>query len=291
MRGARRCPSALACIRGCRERQQTRIEAKSERVGLENSHHLPAGELDVRAREDWNFATLRRLPEAWINNAFLGWNGRASIVWPDRRMSLEISAEAPISAYIVYSPGADADFFCFEPVTHPVDAHNLPGGPEANGLSVLEPEEEMSISCRFAPSRGRERGTALPARTGLWRSHQGEALTRSAHVALRELGRVRSLKRLHRSSRVALIRPRHSPSKGGRLSTPYGAAAFYPREQGDPLAAAIALHTPSSNKCECGRVSHSAAAAARRSGPRLSTGRRAPPSDRRSARWSGSCRC
>ena len=65
--------------------------------------HLPAGELDVRAREDWNFATLRRLPEGWINNAFLGWNGRASVVCPDRRMSLEISAEAPISTYIVYS--------------------------------------------------------------------------------------------------------------------------------------------------------------------------------------------
>jgi aldose 1-epimerase len=133
---------------------QTRLEAKSERVALENSEHLPAGELDVRAREDWNFATLRRLPEGWINNAFLGWNGQASIVWPDRGMSLEISAEPPVSAYIVYSTGAEADF-CFEPVTHPVDAHNLPGGAEANGLTVLEPKEEMSISCRFAPSRPR----------------------------------------------------------------------------------------------------------------------------------------
>jgi aldose 1-epimerase len=131
---------------------ETRLEAKSDRVALENSDHLPAGELDVRAREDWNFATLRRLPQGWINNAFLGWNGRARVVWPDRRMALEISAEPPISTYIVYSPGAEADFFCFEPVTHPVDAHNLPGWAEANGLIVLKPEQEMSISCRFAPS-------------------------------------------------------------------------------------------------------------------------------------------
>ena len=134
---------------------ETRLEAKAERVALENSAHLPAGELDIRAREDWNFATLRRLPGGWINNAFLGWNGRASVVWPDRGMSLIISAEAPISTYIVYSPAAEADFFCFEPVTHPVDAHNLPGGAVANGLTVLEPMEEMSISCRFAPSRPR----------------------------------------------------------------------------------------------------------------------------------------
>ena len=65
------------------------------------------------------------------------------------------SAEAPMSTYIVYSPAAETDFFCFEPVTHPVDAHNLPGGAEANGLIVLEPAEEMSISCRFAPGRPR----------------------------------------------------------------------------------------------------------------------------------------
>jgi aldose 1-epimerase len=134
---------------------ETRLEAKAERVALENSEHLPAGELDVRAREDWNFATPRRLPQGWINNAFLGWDGRASVAWPDRRISVEVSAEAPVSTYILYSPGADADFFCFEPATHPVDAHNLPGGAEANGLTVLEPKEEMSISCRFAPSKPR----------------------------------------------------------------------------------------------------------------------------------------
>ena len=95
-------------------------------VVLENSAHLPAGELPVRAREDWNFATLRALPRPWINNAFIGWDGRAKIVWPDRALSLEIAAEPPISTYIVYSPAFDADFFCFEPVTHPVDAHNHP---------------------------------------------------------------------------------------------------------------------------------------------------------------------
>ena len=51
------------------------------------------------------------------------------------------------------TPAHDADFFCFEPVTHPVDAHNLPGQAEANGLIVLKPEEEMSNCCRFAPRR------------------------------------------------------------------------------------------------------------------------------------------
>jgi aldose 1-epimerase len=132
---------------------QTLLQAASERVVLETPDHLPAGELAVSAREDWNFAIAKRLPGGWINNAFLGWNGQASLVWPDREIGLDISAGPPISTYIVYSPAHDADFFCFEPVTHPVDAHNLPGRAEANGLVVLEPEQEMSICCRFAPRR------------------------------------------------------------------------------------------------------------------------------------------
>jgi aldose 1-epimerase len=130
---------------------QTLLEAKSERVTLETRDHLPAGELDIRAREEWNFVTPRKLPEAWINNAFLEWNGCARIIWQDRGISLDVSAEPPLTTYIVYSPASDADFFCFEPVTHPVDAHNLPGGAEANGLIVLQPGQEAAISCRFAP--------------------------------------------------------------------------------------------------------------------------------------------
>jgi aldose 1-epimerase len=132
---------------------QTLLQAASERVVLEAPDHLPGGELAVTARKDWNFAIAKRLPGGRINNAFLGWNGRASLVWPDRGIGLDISTRPPISTYIVYSPAHDAGFFCFEPVTHPVDAHNLPGRAEAKGLVVLAPEQEMSICCRFAPRR------------------------------------------------------------------------------------------------------------------------------------------
>jgi aldose 1-epimerase len=130
---------------------QTLLQAKAQRVVLENNLHLPAGDLPVSARKDWNFESPRRLPGAWINNAFTGWDGKAVVTWPDRELSLEISADPPLATYIVYSPSSDADHFCFEPVTHPVDAHNLPGGAQANGLVILKPSERLSISCRFAP--------------------------------------------------------------------------------------------------------------------------------------------
>jgi aldose 1-epimerase len=132
---------------------ETQLQARAERVMLETHDHLPAGEAPVQSRPEWDFAAPRELPSGWINNAFLGWDGRASVLWPERGLELDIEADPPLSTYIVYSPSAGADFFCFEPVTHPVDAHNLPGRPEAHGLTILAPQEAMSATCRFRPRR------------------------------------------------------------------------------------------------------------------------------------------
>jgi aldose 1-epimerase len=137
---------------------RTQLKAKAEWVVLETSDHLPAGEAAVASRPEWDFAAPRALPSGWINNAFLGWDGRARILWPERRLELDIEADPPLATYILYSPSDKAGFFCFEPVTHPVDAHNLPGGPEANGLVVLKPREAVAASCRFRPRR-LERGS------------------------------------------------------------------------------------------------------------------------------------
>jgi aldose 1-epimerase len=104
-------------------------------------------------REDWNFSTHRGLPRRWINNDFSPWDGHAEIIWSDRGLRLSIEAEGPVSAYILYSPASDADIFCFEPVTHLVDAHNRAGGPETNGLAILGHQDDLAIACRFSPSR------------------------------------------------------------------------------------------------------------------------------------------
>jgi aldose 1-epimerase len=107
----------------------------------------------VTSRPQWDFSEGRELPSGWINNAFLGWDGRANIVWRDRNLALEVKAEPPLEVCIVYSPSAEADFFCFEPVMHPVDAHNLPGSPQANGLVILQPQASLSATCQFRPRR------------------------------------------------------------------------------------------------------------------------------------------
>lgn len=98
-----------------------------------------------------DFRQPRRLPPGFVNALFGGWNGQARIVWPQRALALEISAQAPLDRYVFYSPGAAADFFCFEPVSHDIAAHNHPAPAQA-GLAVLHPGQSLQLCARFAAS-------------------------------------------------------------------------------------------------------------------------------------------
>jgi aldose 1-epimerase len=139
----------------------TQLTSVCDRVVLEDDRHLPAGELRIEDVGPWNFNAKRPLPAGWINNAFRGWDGRASIVWPESGLAVEIVADRPLTTFIVYSPGQHADFFCFEPVTHPVDAHNLNGTLAARGLIELKPGEQLNVRCRFFPRALRREDGAL----------------------------------------------------------------------------------------------------------------------------------
>ena len=136
----------------------TVLQAPARAVWLEDARHLPTVRVPVATCPAWDFTRPRRLPAGWINNGFVGWNGRATVSWPERRLALAIDAgagadmAAALSTYILYSPDAAAGFFCFEPVSHPVDAHNLPGTPEGNGLFMLGPGQSAAVQCRFTPS-------------------------------------------------------------------------------------------------------------------------------------------
>ncbi|HLH48941.1 MAG TPA: aldose 1-epimerase [Roseiarcus sp.] len=124
------------------------LTAPAQGVWLEDGRHLPTGRLATAERPEWDFSKPRPLPARWINNAFDGWRGSAVISWPSRRLSLAVEAGPGLNVYIVYSPNGDPNFFCFEPVSHPVDAHNL--GRSA-GLVALAPGETVEVTCRFVP--------------------------------------------------------------------------------------------------------------------------------------------
>ena len=131
--------------------RQTWLQAPAATVWLEDERHLPTGSAFARQRPEWNFTSSRLLPAGWINNGFEGWSGAATIDWRDRDVRVALTADARLSTYVLYSPSASADFFCFEPVSHPVDAHNLSDGRASHGLVTVAPGERVKTWCRLAP--------------------------------------------------------------------------------------------------------------------------------------------
>ena len=128
----------------------TSLAFQAAQMWEEDERHLPTRLVALQGDQDPGFADGASLPAGWINNAFVGWNGRATIGQPELGIAVSIEASPLLSTALVYSPNADADFFCFEPVSHPVDAHNMPGQP---GLVVLENGASLSASLtlRWAP--------------------------------------------------------------------------------------------------------------------------------------------
>ncbi|MCE8032690.1 aldose 1-epimerase [Halomonas sp. MCCC 1A11057] len=130
-----------------------RLEATAEGVWEVDADQLPTGWRRLEATESWNFSRGKRLPSDRIDNLFTGWNGRAELSWPERGVTLEVRADT--SRYLVFSPGAQADFFCFEPVSHDVDAHRFTDSPsqgltsEGTGLVTLGEGERCTMRCRI----------------------------------------------------------------------------------------------------------------------------------------------
>jgi len=108
----------------------------------QTDRHLPAVTEPVPLPPDRDFTAAAALPPGWMNLGFSGWDGEAGIQQDRSAVSLRLCAPG-LSTLILYSPSADAPFLCLEPVSHPVDAHNLPGQP---GLVRLAPGESLSAT-------------------------------------------------------------------------------------------------------------------------------------------------
>lgn len=122
-----------------------RLFAPAQRMWNAAPDHLPLHRQALLPPADYRKPTS--LPACReINHSFEGWNGLATIEWPERQLSLELLADT--TRYVLYTP-VEADFFCFEPVDHTINAHNLPGHPLAHGLQTLGPGQRLQRHYRF----------------------------------------------------------------------------------------------------------------------------------------------
>lgn len=145
-RGVHALPFGLGLHPWMPSPEQARLRAAADGVWLSGADKLPAERVALPPAWDFNGAAPQPLPRDGVDNAFTGWNGRAQIDWPARKLRLRI--EADMAYFILYVPPGK-DFFCFEPVDHPINAHNLPGGAQANGLTALMPGQDLSRTVIF----------------------------------------------------------------------------------------------------------------------------------------------
>jgi aldose 1-epimerase len=136
--GAARLPFGLGLHPWLERREGVSLRATARGTWTRGPLGLPADEIDLPP--EWDFASGRPLPPTLVDHAFCGWDGKAEVHWPDTGVSLAI--EADMGYYILYAPEG-RDFFCFEPVDHAINAHNLPRGPARNGLSILAPGQTL----------------------------------------------------------------------------------------------------------------------------------------------------
>lgn len=121
----------------------TRLSFAADTVWLADTNHLPTAQIKLDDTSDWNFANARALPSRLIDNCYDGWRGVARIQQGRNAMSCFISGSDALRYAMVYSPQDSSGFFCFEPVSHPVDAFRLPGQP---GLQKLVFGESLTVS-------------------------------------------------------------------------------------------------------------------------------------------------
>jgi aldose 1-epimerase len=119
-----------------------RLEAELDGWWETDAFVMPTAYHPVEGKSDWS---------DWLHastttdNVFSGWNGRARIAWPERKIALTMAANAPACCMVIYSP-VDQAICCIEGVTHPTDALN---DPELPGIAVLAPGERLTLETRF----------------------------------------------------------------------------------------------------------------------------------------------
>lgn len=108
----------------------------------------------VRTPPAWQFGVAYPLPEALVNHAFTDWAGWMTAHWPERQLMLTIHADT--GCFVLYTPPS-RDWFCFEPVDHPINAMNLAGGGAAHGMTLLAPGAQLERTFSLTVERTGER--------------------------------------------------------------------------------------------------------------------------------------
>lgn len=127
---------------------RTQIAARVQGVWLSGADPIPTRH-STQFPESWDLRGGASVQGSLIDNGYTGWDGAARIDWPEHGLVLEMrthdieTPRGPVAPQycLLYRPPA-GPAFCFEPITHPIDAFHLEGRP---GLQVLGPGQTLTL--------------------------------------------------------------------------------------------------------------------------------------------------
>lgn len=93
----------------------TELQCRAEAVWRTDAEVLPIARIVVPPAYD--FSRSRNVNEVTLDNGFDGWDGRATIRWPGRKLLLHLEASPTFRHAVIYVP-PDRPYFCVEPVSH-----------------------------------------------------------------------------------------------------------------------------------------------------------------------------
>lgn len=113
---------------------EVRLQAPAGVVFRRGAFGLPAEQMPLP--EGWNFASMRTLPTDAVDHVFGDWTGKANIELPNQGIHIDITTD--MGYFVLYAPNG-ADFFCFEPIDHMINAHD----------QVLAPGQQLCRTMLF----------------------------------------------------------------------------------------------------------------------------------------------
>lgn len=122
----------------------TTLQFKAEGVWLSGEDPIPT-ELTTNFPATWDYNTPRTLEGPLIDNCYTGWNGKTIIRYPDRGLSVAM-VMPDCNGYTLFYRPPQYDYFCVEPITHPIDAFHMPDQP---GLAYLSHGDSLALRTKF----------------------------------------------------------------------------------------------------------------------------------------------
>lgn len=143
-RGADALPFGLGLHPYFLRNDATRLQSHADGVWLCGADPIPTAHTSTLP-PGWNYNQPAALTGELIDNCFTGWDGVARIDYPERGLRLEMRMDDCNGYSLMYRPPG-LDYFCLEPITHPIDAFHMPGQP---GLVELAPGATLRLRTHF----------------------------------------------------------------------------------------------------------------------------------------------